>query len=450
MILRERLPFLLPAAPLVALLAFAPLLYLEPLWVVLAVPVLATLVLMAWNPTLSAPVLLAAVMISDGLEFGINVGVILSVGKLTVLGVLGATLAHGLLFRQHPLRPNLHWIPHLAMTLLFVVGFSRSQYFSSRDVQVVFGFLLLGVLTQLALNLPRETWIARVGPLLGLAYLVVAATGMLFGEIDEGYGVTRSAGFGGIATEWSFSLLLGLGPCAAMLQASSSRVLRAFAPMVVLVGSVAIAASVTRAAILLLVAISPILLWIVRKQIVAVLAGGAGVLIAAPAFVDVQGLLFRLNPLVEGHYFETDGSLRDRQIVAEHGWRIFTENPVFGTGTASFATEVHFSSGGQVSLVPHNAYLGILAEQGVVGFLITLLYLGYIGWHVLALLRADHSPRFRTVAVGLACAFLVFVLYALVFDALTYAPAYFWFGIIFLWYAESRKSTERLRELGMA
>ena len=88
MILEERLPFLLPAAPLVALLAFAPLLYFEPLWVVLAVPVLAALALMTWNPTLSIPALLAAVMVSDGLVLDVDIGVILSMGKLTVLGVL--------------------------------------------------------------------------------------------------------------------------------------------------------------------------------------------------------------------------------------------------------------------------------------------------------------------------------------------------------------------------
>ena len=63
------------------------------------------------------------------------------------------------------------------------------------------------------------------------------------------------------------------------------------------------------------------------------------------------------------------GSLEDvRFDIWSVGLDIFLENPILGVGTAGFLVELRNRTG--LSFVAHNTYLGILAEQGIIGAVI--------------------------------------------------------------------------------
>lgn len=70
----------------------------------------------------------------------------------------------------------------------------------------------------------------------------------------------------------------------------------------------------------------------------------------------------------------TQGSLNTRLYIWEAGLKVYTNNPLFGIGAGAFRTGVEPQLGSAIA--PHNVYLSILVEQGIIGLVIFLAILG--------------------------------------------------------------------------
>ncbi|MBZ0183555.1 MAG: O-antigen ligase family protein [Melioribacteraceae bacterium] len=95
--------------------------------------------------------------------------------------------------------------------------------------------------------------------------------------------------------------------------------------------------------------------------------------------------------------FETGGAIAIRFDAYRLAWEIFIENPLFGAGLGSFNYEWFGSLTGTYIKYPHNLFLEILAELGIIG----LLIFGYvIGFMVVKSLR-ESKELFFIILLGL-------------------------------------------------
>ena len=107
-------------------------------------------------------------------------------------------------------------------------------------------------------------------------------------------------------------------------------------------------------------------------------------------FVDFFGFS-RLNETIseikkyqQGNYRTSMGV---RLFFIEGSWTILKDNPVFGKGTGSFKTEIKkyikeksiIHEGSYVTNNPHNGYVSVTSQIGLLGFAI-LLWLGIQQW----------------------------------------------------------------------
>jgi O-antigen ligase len=94
--------------------------------------------------------------------------------------------------------------------------------------------------------------------------------------------------------------------------------------------------------------------------------------------------------------YSQDASIVDRFEFWRRGWEIFRANPVFGVGLNGFESRV-----GQT---PHNSFIQILAEGGIVNFtLFAVIFLRSIivSKRCLSMRRGDENARGIVLAVFL-------------------------------------------------
>ncbi|MFC1590524.1 O-antigen ligase family protein [Candidatus Omnitrophota bacterium] len=104
----------------------------------------------------------------------------------------------------------------------------------------------------------------------------------------------------------------------------------------------------------------------------------------------------------EGPDADPTGSVQRRISLARIGWSMFLDNPIFGVGVGNYYWQCRLY-GPVIPGRPHNMYLEILAEMGIIGF---MLFLGIIS-HTFAILRTvnkkcPHLSRYaRGIMLGL-------------------------------------------------
>jgi O-Antigen ligase len=107
-------------------------------------------------------------------------------------------------------------------------------------------------------------------------------------------------------------------------------------------------------------------------------------------------------------------NLNSRWTWWEEAWNLFTDEPVGGTGAASFAVARRpIRSNTTFATEPHNIALQFLAETGIVGF---LLLAGFVATAALAIVRSVQTAAGGEAAAAsaLALALLAYLLHALV------------------------------------
>lgn len=111
----------------------------------------------------------------------------------------------------------------------------------------------------------------------------------------------------------------------------------------------------------------------VQFRRIFVLASIAIVLVYSPIWSDVQQSLqqrgvLSLDIVQRVAFFtggqSTDDSANERKAVAEKGWQMFGEKPIFGWGTGANRDIPGFDVG------THNIYLAMIIDHGILGFFI--------------------------------------------------------------------------------
>ncbi len=127
-------------------------------------------------------------------------------------------------------------------------------------------------------------------------------------------------------------------------------------------------------------------------------AGLAGV-IALAAAMQLQS-----NNAVSGRLNNTD-NVSARLATYKQGVEIFRTAPIFGVGidqynAVALTRPPETVSGIESVPFPHSTYFGMLAEQGIIGFL-PLLFLSYAVWRLVPALRiVSFRSREATLLLG--------------------------------------------------
>jgi putative inorganic carbon (hco3(-)) transporter len=174
---------------------------------------------------------------------------------------------------------------------------------------------------------------------------------------------------------------------------------------------VAILATMTRAVWLSFVVSMGALIFLsrnrnLRRACVAVAAVGAAGLLITLSFDDQRrNLADRLNE---------SGPLDFREAVYSGGWQMFLEKPITGWGVNQMPAELakHVSGYRERELYPHNTYLELLVEHGVLG----LVLYAWLMWELWKLGKARVPPneneiflnqQFRAIWPVLLCVYWV-------------------------------------------
>lgn len=131
---------------------------------------------------------------------------------------------------------------------------------------------------------------------------------------------------------------------------------------------------------------------------------GRGHRFGVAVFIVLAGVL--LYSLVPAGNFErlagtsaeiSEGNVSNRSQIWAAGLQLYTENPIIGTGTGSFTRAVEPILG--YSMPAHNAWLLVLIEMGIIGF---VLFVGNFIIVLIPLLRLTGADRMLYLSLWLA------------------------------------------------
>ena len=314
---------------------------------------------------------------------------------------MGAWLLHWTVARKPVTWPPMMWLlTALALWLLPSLAFSRDL---SRGVVVasryVMFFILFFVVVQAVvdrranLDLLVDVTIAAaaIAALIGLV-------GFLSGALDRAHGPIEDPNDFGFA-------LAAILPLAILRFGRSVGRSRVLAGLAVAVLGLGILATFSRSA---LVGLTAAAVWAVltRRVPARVAIGGAAALVVA-AIVALN-----LEPDLVGSALERKQAVAGTNVDTRLAyWEValdqFRASPIVGVGPGNYETrfaEFRLEFGSDETPTTHNAYLNVLAELGLPGVLLFVVFLA-MGWVQLRR-RAGPDPQLRS---ALAAGFLVAV-----------------------------------------
>ncbi len=294
---------------------------------------------------------------------------------------------------------------------------------------LLFGVVTLSFLVHLIATMvaPEDLrWVLRAMAV--LLVLLLAATAGRAGPVDVVEG--RFAGTLGDPNEWSTSLILATPLLAAALVRDrwigATPVLGALLALF----PIHVLLSLSRAGLITMLLIAPLLVWILRPRKRLLLAGFVAILALVPVFASTEELTERYESLVDVDAREADGSMNTRTGLLRVGLLLLRENWLTGVGVGMFRFEaLGANSGATGTHVAHNTYLSVGVEQGLLGLLAMALLGGLLALHVVRTVRAARTDAMRDVALGYAASVVGFGVMALTLDLITFAAAYFALGL---------------------
>lgn len=140
-----------------------------------------------------------------------------------------------------------------------------------------------------------------------------------------------------------------------------------------------------------------------RAGAVVVVAGLALVLVAYPVFLEARLDITHPAPGALGAQDRSDSARRDALLA---GLALFRESPLVGTGFGRVQFLSPWYLGEATVTFPHNQFIKVLAEQGLVGVLLVNAAIIAV---VASLLRARRRPR--AIGMAILAAYLVSFLF---------------------------------------
>jgi O-antigen ligase len=370
----------------------------------------------------------------------------LTLSKLLGLATLGLFVVYLLLRRKGSYdlsAPLWKWLllfflVNLVSTL--VSGYPPTAWNGMRQLVNAYVFLVLTLAF-----VDREGFVRTV-PWLVMAGNLVSAGLSVFDHfsgssrfsVDEGYGTefVRAVGADDGPNDFAFMVLFSLPFFASLLFSSSSRARRAFGALGLLVGTVAVVLSYSRAGgwvlalVVVLVAIEHGHRFRVRHLGLVVATAAAAVL----AFLLLTPQSWWERQL--NYSSSTDASVSRRSAYLPVAFDAFLAHPVLGTGTQTFKevwAETSISRNfapspdGSYQRVAHNSYAEVLTGTGAPGF---LLFVAIIGGAIQAFstssrrFLASDRPEEAAMARTYRAAFLVVLAFFLTLTLNNHK--YFW------------------------
>jgi O-Antigen ligase len=361
-----------------------------------------------------------------------------------VPGLLLIPLGHSLLFR----REKLIFPPATMLVLSFVIVQALSTLFSSQPetaMSSLFRSLTQGIAVfALLVNAVRTpdilrgaTWaLIAGGALMGTASIHQYATGSYDsnygglaqledlhahgGAVVKRSGDRRTAGTVGEKNRFAQNMLMLLPIalfCCLAERSTRTRILAATIAAITMFGW-AVAFSRGCAVALALTAVVGVLIGCFKLRHLAIVSLAAFViLLCVPRYQTRLASLAALTGVLESKQtlaHTADGSIRGRFTEMLAASRVFADHPLLGVGPSVFPyyAREYGKQGGLRALETkrqaHNLYLGIAAEQGILGL---LCFLGIVGMTLRDLLcvrrklLAD-NPRIARLASGYALALI--------------------------------------------
>ncbi|UUG68605.1 O-antigen ligase [Halomonas phage YPHTV-1] len=216
-------------------------------------------------------------------------------------------------------------------------------------------------------------------------------------------------------------IIWGLGlPMAIYLIINGSKIFMLYIP----IATFSILLTGSRTALVILIFAFICSIWLLFKYKIrfrkiftfSLLGVGAYVLSKLP-----QGQLDRLYSIKDQL---TGGTLNGRTGIWESGIETFKESPIFGVGSGSFLEASVANSETGIAYSAHNAYLSVLVENGIIGFMVFIIMLGTMFFNAYKINKKNPT---RWLSLTLIAAWMI-----LSFASHAEAQKYTWivFGII--------------------
>jgi len=115
------------------------------------------------------------------------------------------------------------------------------------------------------------------------------------------------------------------------------------------------------------------------------------------------------------------GAFSDRASMIRYGMEIFHQNPIFGVGTGGLRVLLAY---------PHNSYVLMLAEGGLLGMLLLLVFIGSVVAVGISNLRRSMDSWLRYLQIGTLASMFASLVWLFTYDCLMYAlPLWLAMGI---------------------
>lgn len=316
-----------------------------------------------------------------------------ALGGLTLLAYLVQKLRGGKFF-QH----GLQWQYALALGFFVwqLVSFPRASFYGSHNW--TFTYIQLLILLWLASELLTPRALRLVMALYIIAAVISALYAFSEAQIADEYsvsaGLVRSEGLGGDENDVALYLALGFVFAAYFHREQRTRFGNLVFPLIYIALIMGIVGTVSRAGFLTFVLALVLLagFW---------LSGGKrrARAIIIPAF----SLIIAVQYVIPDSYFDImyetiftedisdDTNFGSRQRLINIAWEVWKDHPATGVGVDQFRSVSRSYMEGIVvrgkappAQVPHNLYVTLLAENGLIGF---LLFMGWIAFGLRDLLR---------------------------------------------------------------
>ena len=381
-------------------------------------------------PILILPGIFLAVLLTEAELFPtLTLGVPLTVGKLAVLGGGALWVAHCAATEKPILRISPVLWPALAVAGTLALSLVFALEVNVQGVWRIISVLMVALLAHFIASIAREEAGHSLYPMLAALLITVMALTLLRGPGDVS-NTARASGLFKNANYWCAALLVSVPPVVGAVARRRGFVATVVIFLLVTLLGLNVLMSLSRAGLLTYLAILPLFvvqLW--RRNRTLVILGIVVALVAAPAFVDLEVMTRRYEALVDVEAAEMDGSFRDRQIAAELAWRLFLENPFAGVGSGQFNREAEALASHAVALTPHNTYLHILCETGLMGLVAHLWLFAAIAGVVRKMLVNRWWTRDQPLAVGYLTSLVAMAIIGLTADLMTFAIAFFVLGL---------------------
>jgi putative inorganic carbon (HCO3(-)) transporter len=223
--------------------------------------------------------------------------------------------------------------------------------------------------------------------LLSLHQVATGAYGNTYGgfaqaSVENIVGTTNAYRIGGPFGDPNFFgqlLVVAIALALALMTTTPSRRVRAASFASAVVCGITVFLTYSRGALIALGVVVAVWLWSNKRRglVVGCLVAGALAIALLPgAYGSRLSQVTSIIPGLSNPAQTTDPALRGRESALIVGTRMFADHPVVGVGAANFpvhylsyATSVGLVVSGQ-QLSPHNLYMEVAAEQGVVGVLV--------------------------------------------------------------------------------